>query len=66
MQPYIGELFPQYLNQIKIIYTNIPVGQWWCMPVIPALRRQRQVDVYEFDAILVQVSQDYTEKPCFK
>jgi hypothetical protein len=43
---------------------------WWCMPLIPALRRQRQADFWiqgqpglqsEF-----QDSQCYTEKPCLK
>jgi hypothetical protein len=23
---------------------NEPGGQWWCMPFVPALGRQRQVD----------------------
>jgi hypothetical protein len=26
---------------------------WWYMPLIPALRRQRQEDLYEFEASLV-------------
>ena len=26
---------------------------WWCTPLIPALRRQRQVDLCEFEASLV-------------
>jgi hypothetical protein len=43
---------------------------WWCMPLIPVLGRQRQVDFWvrgqpglqsEF-----QDSQGYTEKPCLK
>ena len=34
-------------------------GQWWCMPLIPALGRQRQVDLCEFKARPVyRVSQD--------
>ena len=28
-------------------------GQRWRMPLIPALRRQRQVDLQEFEASLV-------------
>lgn len=30
-------------------------------PLIPALRRQRQADLYQFEASLVR-----TEKPCFE
>ena len=26
---------------------------WWCMPLIPALVRQKQGDIYEFEASLV-------------
>ena len=32
-------------------------GQWWCTPLIPALRRQRQADLCEFEASLVYKSQ---------
>jgi hypothetical protein len=28
-------------------------GQWWCMPLIPAFGRQRQVDLCEFKTNLV-------------
>jgi hypothetical protein len=52
-------------------YKNVWTGRvWWCTPLIPALRRQRQVDFWvrgqpgpqsEF-----QDSQGYTEKPCLK
>jgi hypothetical protein len=28
-------------------------GQWWCMPLIPGLRRQRQADLFSFGASLV-------------
>jgi hypothetical protein len=27
--------------------------QWWCMPLIPALRRQRQEDLCELEISLV-------------
>jgi hypothetical protein len=40
------------------------------MPLIPALRRQGQEDLCEFEASLVyseiQDSQGYTERPCLK
>ena len=42
----------------------------WLTLLIPALRRQRQVDVYEYEASLVylefQVSQSYMVRPCLK
>jgi hypothetical protein len=30
-----------------------PVGQWWCMPLIPVLKRQRKEDLCEFKSSLV-------------
>jgi hypothetical protein len=45
-------------------------GQWWCMPLIPALGRQRQVDFWVWGQPALQSefqdSQRYTEKPCLK
>ena len=47
-------------------------GQWWYTPLIPALGRQRQVNLYEFEANLVYKSefqdrnQSYTKKPVSK
>jgi hypothetical protein len=45
-------------------------GQWWCMPLIPALGRQRQVDFWVWGQPGLQSefqdSQSYTEKPCFQ
>ena len=47
---------------------------WWCMPLIPALRRQRQA-ISEFDASVVYkiisrtargMSSSRTKKPCIK
>jgi hypothetical protein len=52
------------------IEKQIWAGRWWRMPLIPALGRQRQADLWfqgqpglqsEF-----QDSQDYTEKPCLE
>jgi hypothetical protein len=61
----------QPLRLWKRIFKNeLEAGQWWRMPLIPALGRQRQVDFWvqgqpglqsEF-----QDSQGYTEKPCLK
>jgi hypothetical protein len=53
-----------------VVEIEIVAGRWWHMPLIPALRRQRQADFWvrgqpglrsEF-----QDSQGYTEKPCLK
>jgi hypothetical protein len=59
------------LSQIEVV---IKEGAWlgasWHMPLIPALGRQRQADLHEFEATLVytefQENQDYTEKPYLK
>jgi hypothetical protein len=32
---------------------NKEAGRWWCIPLTPALERQRQVDLCEFEASLV-------------
>lgn len=43
---------------------------WFCMPLIPAVARQRQVDLCEIDAYSInkefQDSQSYVERPCLK
>jgi hypothetical protein len=56
------------------IYADIKcclwAGQWWRMPLIPALGRQRQVDFWVWGQLGLQSefqdSQGYTEKPCLK
>jgi hypothetical protein len=47
---------------------KIIVGQWWYTHLIPALRRQRQVDlsVQGYPCLQNKDSQGYTEKPCLK
>ena len=38
------------------------LAKWWClMPLIPALRRQRQVDLCEFEASLVYRASSRTD-----
>jgi hypothetical protein len=43
---------------------------WWCMPLIPALVRQRQADFWIQDQLHLQSefqdSHSYTEKPCLE
>ena len=46
-------------------------GRWWRTPLIPALGRQRQVDLYEFETSLIyrassRTGTKTTEKPCFE
>ena len=52
---------------IKGVYQ---AGQWWCMPLIPVLGRQRQADYWVWSQPGLQSefqeSQRYTEKPCLK
>jgi hypothetical protein len=45
-------------------------GRWWCTPLIPALRRQRQADFRVRGQPGLQSefhdNQDYTERPCLE
>jgi hypothetical protein len=38
---------------LELSLVVVVVGWWWCMPLIPALNRQRQVDLFEFKARLI-------------
>jgi hypothetical protein len=54
-------------SNFKMIRTS---QSWWCMPLIPAPGRQRQVDFWVWSQPGLQSefqdSQGYTEKPCLK
>jgi hypothetical protein len=43
-----------YVN-FKASKNKLGAWQWWCMPSMPALRRQRHVDFCEFEASLVYI-----------
>jgi hypothetical protein len=57
-------------KKLDILRINSEAGQWWCMPLIPALRRQRHVHFWVPSQAGLQSefqnSQGYTEKPCLK
>lgn len=48
---YFGFIFLSF-NGIAI-KKSFKARQWWCMPIISALRSQRQLDLGAFEAILV-------------
>jgi hypothetical protein len=50
---------PTFLLSSK---NNIAVCAWWHMPLVPALKRQRQVDLSEFRASLVYIVNPRTVK----
>lgn len=60
------------MDAFKIKAVGSPeLEAWWLIPLIPALRRQQQVDHYGFNANLVypskfQADQNYMVKPCLK
>jgi len=39
---------------------------WWCSPLIPALRRQGKLDLYEFKASLVYRTSSRRAKAIYK
>ena len=58
-------------SRIASIKISKPDRQWWCMPLIPALGREKQVDLCEFEASLVyrtssRTGSKATEKPCLE
>lgn len=60
-QEFLLEENHEYLQLKKNV--ELP-GQWWCTPLVPALRIQRQVDFYELEASMVKRvnSRNATEK----
>ena len=40
-----------WAKEVRVI--TFRAGQWWCTPLTPALRRQRQADLCECEASLV-------------
>ena len=49
----IGHSYIKYINSKFFKKDYLLARQWWCTPVIPALRRQRQGDLCQFKASLV-------------
>jgi hypothetical protein len=59
------------LTSILTVKTGKPAGQWWNTSLIPALRRERQADLCEFETRLdymieFQDNQGYLEKHYLK
>jgi hypothetical protein len=46
-------------SQLNLVSNNQKIegraGQWWFKPLIPKLKRQRQVDLCEFEASLISI-----------
>jgi hypothetical protein len=49
MTLHLRTQFPHLQNRLK---SDVEAGQWWHTPLRPALKRQRQVDLCEFEASL--------------
>ena len=53
-------------SQLNLVSNNQKIegraGQWWFKPLIPKLKRQRQVDLCEFEASLVYKSSSRTAR----
>ena len=62
---------PHSLVKSLQVRKEAQIGQWWHTPLIPALGRQRQLDLCEFKASLVfrassRTGSKATEKTCLK
>jgi hypothetical protein len=50
------------LNANKSLKKKARAGRWWCTPLAPALGRQRQVDLFEFEVSLLYKSSSRTAR----
>ena len=41
------------IPRLRYFLKSCSLGHWWCMPLIPALGRQRQANLCEFETSLV-------------
>jgi hypothetical protein len=70
--PSVSGDFPQTANMESPLplTLHLPARQWWPMPLMPALGRQRQADFWVWGQPDLQSdfqdSQSYTEKRCHK
>jgi hypothetical protein len=68
---YLAKVMCPYSKiQLQMINKKWPSREWWWRPLIPALRRQKQVDFWVRGQPGLQSefldSQGYTEKPCLE
>ena len=51
------QILSPFERQWAVSYRTKALRWWWCLPLIPVLGRQRQVDLYEFkDSLVYEVS----------
>ena len=62
-----GKRFKKDVSLLYYAYLEIYFEQslfivWWCMPLIPALRKQRHANIYKFKASLVYTTSSRTAR----